>query len=368
MTPRHSYSLHGLVTIRSERALPELEYFKSTTVGDAVDIDVVIAARPPARVGPGSIRYAELFGQLGFTVAIDRDASCAHVVASPLVGASPHVLYTNVVEPILRWSLVRRGHALMHGACLARDGRALFITALTDTGKTTTVLYALQDDGDGWGFLADDMTIVSPSGRVKSFPKPLTISLHTLRAVDHAPLTSWERLALQVQSRLHSRAGRGAGMWLSARKAPAATLNALVQMVIPPPKYMVDRLIPDVRYETDASLAAIVLIERGPALEEPLDEAEAADIMLVNADDAYGFPPYPTLAPFLRVWEGEDLRQREREIVAAETRGVPGMRLRRSDRAWHEGLARLLEVPAQAPSGASHAADAGVGAQHVIGG
>jgi dolichol-phosphate mannosyltransferase len=184
MTRTHSYSVHDLVTIRSARALPELEYFRTKSAGDDVDIDVVIAARPPARLGPGSIRYAELFGRFGFAVAIDRDATCAHVVASPLIGASPHVLYTNLVEPILRWSLVRRGHALMHGACLARDGRALFITALTDTGKTTTILYALQSDDHGWEFLADDMTIVSPDGRVRSFPKPLTISLHTLRAVD----------------------------------------------------------------------------------------------------------------------------------------------------------------------------------------
>jgi len=28
---------------------------------------------------------------------------------------SPHVLYTNVIEPLLRWTFVKRGYALVHG-------------------------------------------------------------------------------------------------------------------------------------------------------------------------------------------------------------------------------------------------------------
>ena len=39
------------------------------------------------------------------------------------VGRSPHVLYTNVVEPILRWTFAERGYALVHAACLASGER-----------------------------------------------------------------------------------------------------------------------------------------------------------------------------------------------------------------------------------------------------
>ena len=65
--------------------------------------------------------------------------------ASRLVGRSPHVLYTNVVEPILRWTFADRGYALVHAACLADGGEAFLVTARTDTGKTTTSLRILDD-------------------------------------------------------------------------------------------------------------------------------------------------------------------------------------------------------------------------------
>src|SRR5438034_4952634 len=45
-----------------------------------------------------------------------------------------------------------------------------------------------------------------------------------------------ERIALQFQSRLHSKSGRKVGLNLSQSKLPAATMNAIVQMIVPPPK------------------------------------------------------------------------------------------------------------------------------------
>ena len=33
------------------------------------------------------------------------------VIATPLLERSPHVLYTNVVEPILRWTMASKGYA-----------------------------------------------------------------------------------------------------------------------------------------------------------------------------------------------------------------------------------------------------------------
>ena len=101
-----------------------------------------------------------------------------------LVGRSPHVLYTNVVEPILRWRIVEQGYALIHGACLVDGEDAYLITARTDTGKTTTVLKLL--DSCPYEFISDDLTLVAPDGTVLPYPKPLTISNHTLHAVKRA--------------------------------------------------------------------------------------------------------------------------------------------------------------------------------------
>ena len=53
------------------------------------------------------------------------------------------------------------------------------LTARTDTGKTTTALKLL--DHFPYSFLSDDLTIVCPDGRVLAYPKPLTISRHTVQ-------------------------------------------------------------------------------------------------------------------------------------------------------------------------------------------
>ena len=135
------------------------------------------------------------------------------------------MLYTNVVEPILRWTFADRGYALVHAACLADGDEAFLVTARTDTGKTTTSL-RLLDDG-AYSFLSDDLTLVAPNGRVLPYPKPLTISRHTLKAVKTPLLTGRERAGLVVQSRLHSRSGRRLALILARTHLPAATINAL---------------------------------------------------------------------------------------------------------------------------------------------
>ena len=167
------------------------------------------------------------------------------MTVSPFVARSPHVLYTNVVEPILRWQLVGLGYALVHAACFADGDDAFLVTARTDTGKTTTMLKVL--DGSDLRFVSDDLVIMSPDGVVRSFPKPLTISVHTVHALRDTMLTLGERLALIPQSRVHSREGRRLAFWLTKHRLPVASINALIQLVIPPPKYHVQRLVRDVQ-------------------------------------------------------------------------------------------------------------------------
>ena len=99
-----------------------------------------------------------------------------------------------------------KGKILLHSACLELDGDGVMLSALTDTGKTASVLRLVRELGAK--FLSDDMTIVAPDGRAVCFPKPLTISQHTLRAVNAEDLTQSEWRRLQLQSRLHSKGGR----------------------------------------------------------------------------------------------------------------------------------------------------------------
>jgi dolichol-phosphate mannosyltransferase len=329
----YSYDIHGIVSVFSEVRLPELERFRVGGLGAEPDIRVRlgrVAANGHNGVGR-AVRYREGPGGLGFGVTIHA-GSPIEAVASPLVGRSPHVLYTNVVEPILRWTFAERGYALVHAACLADGGRAFLLTARTDTGKTTTSLKIL--DSAPYSFLSDDLTLLTPDGRVLTYPKPLTISRHTLKAVKTPLLSRRERLGLVFQSRLHSRSGRRFAFVLAKTHMPAATINALVQLLVPPPKFHVERLVPNVDVAAEARLAGMVVIHRGGAGELVLDEREALSTLLSNCEDAYGFPPYSAIEGFLRGRNGTDLAETERAIVEHALRGLPATLIRSDSMDW----------------------------------
>src|SRR6185312_7003489 len=92
------------------------------------------------------------------------------VTAGPLLALSPHVLYTNVVEPLLRFILVSKGRMLLHAACISIGGRPIMLSAKTDTGKTSTILTMLRNETGI--FYSDDMVIVDEEGTASRYPKP----------------------------------------------------------------------------------------------------------------------------------------------------------------------------------------------------
>ncbi len=335
----YSYNIHDIVTVVSDGELPELEPFlvKTQIAEPTIRVKVGKPRRPESGEGDGRyIYYAELLGHLGFEVGIELGKP-VEVVASPSLRLSPHVLYTNVVEPILRWTFVEKGYALVHGASLAFGDEACIVTARTDTGKTTTLLKILayqRRDTDQAAFLSDDMTIVSPDGTAMTYPKPLTISYHTLRAVDADTLDFKERMTLPIQSRIHSRTGRRFAFFISKTHLPAATINMLLQMVVPPPKYFVNKLIPKVKVSRKAKLTRMFIIERGESGILPIENHEAMDILLQNCEDAYGFPPYEDLKEFLYIRDGVDLREKEDAIIRQALGELPATVIRSSTFDW----------------------------------
>jgi dolichol-phosphate mannosyltransferase len=352
---KHHYDIHGLVTITSDGRLPELERFRSSQVFEAPTIRVR-AGYPRRTAGNESpmflvrtLHYSDGLGPLGFSITVTQDEGRTDVVASPLVMRSPHVLYTNVVEPILRWTFVEKGYALIHGACLSENGDAFLVTARTDTGKTTTVLKILDD----WplGFMSDDLSLVNPAGDLFCYPKPLTISRHTLGAVKTPLLKPWERIFLVVQSRVHSRSGRIFAKLIAKTHLPAATINTLAQLVIPPPKYDIQRLVPSATVPSKARLTSMNIIERGTDdLEREVDSEEGLEILMANTEDAYGFPPYHEIEEFLRNRDGVDLRPKELQIVKSALGTIPVRLFRRVARDWWVHVAKAVSE-SQPPEG-----------------
>ncbi len=341
MYDRVFYNIHNIITVSSRAPLPELEAFRVPLPIEqpTITLELGRVGSIQQEIDPSDrhFHYKEIFGSIGFEADVTLGKNI-HIVASPTLRFSPHVLYTNLVEPILRWAFVERGYALVHGASIAFGGKAYMITALTDTGKTTTLLKILNHqrrDTDNAAFISDDMTILTPEGEVLTYPKPLTISFHTLRAVNSKVLDRKERLSLAFQSRLHSRSGRKAAFLMSQTRLPMASINMLVQFLVPPPKYHVERLLPRVKLEHRARLVGMFVIERSSEeCSTEIDNKEALEILLNNCEDAYGFPPYHSIAEFLYHANGVDLRQVEREIIINAMNALPAALIRSKNLEW----------------------------------
>src|SRR4051812_48575447 len=349
---RFHYDIHGIVTVASVAPLPELEFFRCDSVADP---DIVIEE---GWFGDGHLRsrplvtqyartpivtYEEHLGRRGCNFMLDMSAGI-RVVAGPLLTKSPHVLYTNVVEALLRFVFVTRGHVLLHSACLDLDGHGVLLSALTDTGKTGTVLRLLREKGGR--FLSDDMTIIDAQGEALCFPKPLTISQHTLRAVDANVLSRAEWRRLRIQSKVHSKEGRGIGTRLGAMNLPIMGMNAVTQRVVPPPKDRAERLVACEGART-AHIDALFVIERNEVKLTEIEPDGLLDELIANTDDAYGFPPFRYFAPAL-VIDGAgypELRARERLLLGQAMGHVRARRLATPDFSWADRIPELLLVP-----------------------
>jgi len=352
----YRYDVAGMVTIGSQVPLPELEYFRAQWLDGDMDIAVRVGdvgrGTPLARavvtqfVNPRALRYEEHLGRLGANFRIDL-GSTIEVTVGPLLARSPHVVYTNILEALLRFVVADRGRMLLHSACIELDGHGIMLSARTDTGKTGTILRLLREQGGR--FLSDDMTIIDENAGALAFPKPLTISHHTLRAVEASDLSPAEWRRLRLQSRLHSKDGRSLALILSRYNMPIMGINSITQIMVPPPKYNVDRLVP-CRTVGSTTVEDLFLIERGEDLLSDVTTEQAVDELMVNTADAYGFPPFQYLAPVCVLGDGDyaELQKRERAVLASAVSRMQARRIASNSFGWADTIPALLEEDREA--------------------
>ena len=242
-----------MVTIGSQILLPELEFFRAQWVADD-DVDIAVRVGdvggrgPRRRARDDRVRQPDDHAATRSTWAgsaptsASSSATASTSTVGPLLARSPHVVYTNILEALLRFVHgLPRPDAAALGLRRPRRGRRHALGADRHR-QDRHVLRLLREHGGR--FLSDDMTVIDADGNAVCFPKPLTISAHTLRAVHADDLTPREWRRLQIQSRLHSKGGRSLALALARFNLPIMGINALTQMLVPPPKYTVDRLVP----------------------------------------------------------------------------------------------------------------------------
>jgi len=357
--PRYRYDVAGILSIHSDVVLRELAYFR-TEMQSEPDIQITIGLvepRPTTHIRfeerGAELIYREHLGPMAANFSVHM-GDPIKIIVSPILAISPHVVYTNIVEALLRFLFVSRGYVLLHSAALADAAGATLMSAQTDTGKTSTVITLVRRHG--YRFLSDDMTIIdAAAGEAISYPKPMTLSFHTMGVAKDGRLTLGDRAALSIQSRLHSKSGREVGRSLGERNIPIMTMNSMVQAVVPPPKHRIEALF-DCEVGGRAPIRNVVLMERGTSQLETVPLDEAVRRLIENTDDAYGFPPFATFGPRIRIGEDdyEALRRKEVELLTQAIAGARRWHLRVPGHEWADVLPSLIDGTAPVPVGPGH--------------
>jgi hypothetical protein len=338
------YNIHNIVKVKSEVLLYELEYFASNEFADS---DIVINVKDSITSGihfkrilipdPDyhKVKYSEHFGRLGAQFSMEFSDK-VNITINKLITASRHVIYVNLVEPILRFLLISKGFVLLHSACLDIKGHGILLSAPPDTGKTTTVLKCVKY---GFSFLSDDMTIVRLPNKAICFPKAMTISAHTYKTATTVADNDHDKIEYKLRSLIHSKIGRQFMHKLANYNVPIFTINTIGQAIIKPPKFKIENLLQSVTIQEKTRVKTLYFLERGG--DEQTEEVPtniALRKAIENSDDAFLFPPYADLIHHINIGgkTAKELLQEERDILEKFLTGVNCRIIKSNKRAWYQ--------------------------------
>jgi len=352
------YNIHNIVKIDSEVRLYELEYFACSEFSDAAsDMSVKVVDSITSQIHfkrkiiadeyVGLIKYTEHLGVFGAQFKLNFHSNKIKVTVNRLISVSKHVLYVNLVEPILRFLLISKGYVLLHSACMADGiGQGMLLSAPPDTGKTTTVLKCLKI---GFFFLSDDMTILRLPNEAMCFPKPMTISAHTFKTAtsinNNDNDNGSKRGGLKLRSLVHSKNGRQFMRNLGNYNVPIFTINTIGQAIIKPPKFKVEDLLQRVKIKETVKVSELFFLEKGG--EETLNVPPniALKKAVENSDDAFLFPPYKEMLQFINIGgrSARDLLVEETDMLDKFLGGINNHILKSDSKSWYETVSAISE-------------------------
>jgi hypothetical protein len=181
--PSETYLFPSGVALRIHSAQPDLlghfhgEYGEGA--GDApgspdVEVyagkDAVASSPDPGLPASGFAgRHKVLRWRVG-VAGIDQDTTTVAFEGGGQMVIS--FLQTFYVEPLLRLKFAARDHALVHAACVVRDGCSVLFPAGSAVGKSTLTL---QHAAAGQSVQGDNYVILSSDGRTLAFPRRMRI-------------------------------------------------------------------------------------------------------------------------------------------------------------------------------------------------
>lgn len=346
------YNIHDIIKVESDVILFELEYFTSKKFDNS---DLIIRTVDSLQGGlrftrkimedksnnSHKILYTEHFGSAGAQFSIDFGESI-EVIINKLISKSKHVLYVNLVEPLLRFLFISRGYILLHSACLDKNESGLLMSAPPDTGKTTTVLKCVKN---GFSFLSDDMTIIRLPNEALCFPKPMTISSHTFKTAVSVSNTRDTDRSMRVRSLVHSKTGRAFMHKLAKLNVPIFTINTVGQSIVRPPKYGINSILKDANIKNSTNVDNLYFLKREGNEFTKLDTSAALDLAIENSDDAFIFPPYSELLKYI-VIKGKsafELLEEEKKLLRSFLSRISCHMVKSENRGWFYMISKFTE-------------------------
>ena len=347
-----NYNIHDIVKVKSEIPLFELEYFECKKLDDP---DMIVKKMKKNKLGlrfrrsiiddeylsSNIIMYSEHFGSMGSQFEI-KFSHPIEISVNELIAKSRHVLYVNLIEPLMRFLMISKGYILLHSACLSLNGHAVLISAPPDTGKTTLSINCVKK---GFNFLSDDMTIIRLPNTALCFPKPMTISAHTFQtAIDAAEVTSG-KLGLKIRSLIHSKSGRQFMRNLSKYNVPIFTINTIGQWIIKPPKFRITDISKSFKVKEKSVVNTLCFLHKEGEEVVDIDKNTALDKAIENSDDAFLFPPYSELLKYIKIngKTAHQLLQEERKMLESFLSGLICLELKSESKSWFKMVKAIVQ-------------------------
>ena len=177
------YNLHDIISIKSNIIeLPDTFYTRPIKNTDITFISSNLNFDTHDSSRTRNFFYTHTFYSLQMDYKapfLNTKLKISDLDTRPLIEFTPHLLkYSRVgisIKSLIQLQLLKKGHAMIHAACIEKNNESSLIVSAKDMGKTSTTLALL----DNYNFMSDDLTIISENGTSYSYPEPVVITPNT---------------------------------------------------------------------------------------------------------------------------------------------------------------------------------------------